>query len=77
MSAHINLLQMQRFMGYHTEQSDQSKQEMVDMCRTYYKEGLKLSMSQVETLNRPCDFYVILATHIKLELYKTTGNDLW
>jgi hypothetical protein len=46
----------------------------VDICRHFYRHGLKLSRNQVNTLNKPCDFYIILATHLKIELYQETGT---
>ena len=71
---HSNLLQLRRYAGYHTELDAQGKQELVDICRHYYRHGLKLSRNQVPTLNKPCDFYIVLATHLKIELYQETGT---
>ena len=71
---HSNLLQLRRFTGFHAELDTHGKQELVDICRHFYRHGLRLSRSQVHTLNKPCDFYIILASHIKIELYQETGT---
>ena len=73
MRRHSNLLQLRWYTGYHAELDAQGKQELVDICRHFYRHGLKLSRNQVNTLNKPCDFYIVLATHLKIELYQETG----
>ena len=77
MRRHSNLLQLRRYTGYHAELDAQGKQELVDICRHFYRHGLKLSRNQVNTLNKPCDFYIVLATHLKIELYQETGIILY
>ena len=63
---HANLIQLQRYLDC----LPFSNEQLLDLCLRYYKEGLKLSRELVSTVNRPCDFYVILASHLLIDQYR-------
>ncbi len=75
MRRHINLLQLQRHVGLH-ELPVQQKQELVGMCLHHYRAGRRLGDDFKKTSSQPADFYIILAAHLKIELYHETGKVL-
>lgn len=73
MRRHITLLQLQRYIGCH-EVPVQRKLELVAMCLHHYRQGLKLGGEFSETASQPADFYMVLAAHLKMEVYHETGD---
>ncbi len=73
MHRHISLLQLQRHVGLH-EVPLQQKQELVAMCLHHFRAGLRLGVEFRDTSCQPADYYIILAAHIKIELYHETGS---
>ena len=72
MRRHISLLQLQRHAGLH-ELPLQHKQELVAMCLHHFRAGLRLGVEFRDTSCQPADYYIILAVHLKIELYHETG----
>ena len=73
MRRHINLLQLQRYLGRH-ELPVQHKLELVAVCLHHYRGGLRLGGEFGENTSQPADFYMVLAAHLKMELYHETGE---
>ena len=71
---HISLLQLQRFGGHHKDLTPEEKGRLVDHCKHHYKEGLNLGKDLATTVNQHSDFYIILASHLKMELFQDTGE---
>lgn len=67
---HTNLLQLQRYHGCLPVNDEQ----LLDICRHYYQEGLKLGRHLVSTVNQPADFYAILASHILIQKFYESCN---
>ncbi len=74
MRRHISLLQLQRHIGLH-ELPVQRKQELVAMCLHHFRAGRRLGEEIKKTSSQPSDFYIILAAHLKIELYQETGTE--
>lgn len=75
----ISVLQLQRFCGRHKELTPEEKLSLITHCKHYYRQGLKLGRELPTTVNQHSDFYIILAVHLKIELYQESGEwfHLW
>ena len=71
---HKVLLQFKRFLGCHDNLSKEELTALLAECRYRYRMGLRLGSKLLDTVNQYSDFYVILATHIKIDLYNLTGE---
>ncbi len=70
----ITMIQLQRFCGLHKPLTVSDRQKLVDQCKMYYWEGLKLGRDLTPTVRQHSDFFAILATHLKMELFQETGE---